>query len=146
MRRGQTYQVLGRDEDARWSLILAHKEVDVFRSQVVGLVTVAVLGLSVVPRYAETGAAAAALGGGLGVWVSSYVLSWYRKVETPPLMLAVKPLVLAGLLAIGTTLVALPPFAEAAGVLLVYAIVAPVIDRSLWSDVRHLARAGHIAQ
>jgi O-antigen/teichoic acid export membrane protein len=131
---------------ARWSLILAHREVDVFRSQVVGLVTVAVLGLTLVPRYTETGAAAAALGGGLGVWVSSYVLAWYRKVETPPLMLAVKPLVLAGLLGICTTLVALPPLAEAAGALLVYAIFAPVIDRSLWSDVRHLARAGHIAQ
>lgn len=131
---------------ARWSLILAHREIEVFRSQVVGLITVTVLGLLLVPRYGETGAAIAALGGGLGVWVTSYVLSWYRKVETPPLMLAAKPLLLAAALALCTGLVALPVLAEAAIALTVYLLIAPVIDRALWSDTLHLARAGHIAQ
>lgn len=131
---------------ARWSLILAHKEIEVFRSQVVGLITVAVLGLLLVPRYAETGAAAAALGGNFGVWINSYALASYRKVETPPLTLVVKPLLLATVIALGTGLVALPALAEAAIALLLYLLVAPLVDRTLWSDTLHLARAGHIAQ
>ena len=131
---------------ARWSLILAKAEVEVFRSQVAGLVTVLVVGLTLVPLYAETGAAAAALGGNISVWVSSYALARYRKVETPPLLLAVKPLLLAAGLAFCTGLVAMPAWSEALGALLVYLLVAPVIDRSLWSDTLHLARAGHIAQ
>ena len=131
---------------ARWSLILAHREIEVFRSQVVGLITVTVLGLLLVPRYGETGAAIAALGGGLGVWVMSYVLAWYRKVETPPLMLAAKPLLLAAALALCTGLVALPVLAEAAIALALYLLVAPVVDRELWSDTLHLARAGHVDQ
>lgn len=131
---------------ARWSLILAHKEIEVFRSQVVGLITVAVLGLLLVPRYAETGAAAAALGGNFGVWISSYALASHRKVETPPLTLVAKPLLLATVIALGTGLVALPALAEAAIALLLYLLVAPLVDRTLWSDTLHLARAGHIAQ
>ncbi|WP_395622123.1 oligosaccharide flippase family protein [Sphingomonas daechungensis] len=131
---------------ARWSLILDHKEVEVFRSQVVGLITVAGLGLILVPRFHETGAAAAGLGGGMGVWVSSYVLAWVRKVETPPLMLAARPLLLAGALALGTVLIALPVWIEAVGAVALYAVAAPLIDRSLWKDVLHLARAGHLAQ
>ena len=131
---------------ARWSLILEHNEIEVFRSQVVGLITVVVLGLLLVPRYAEIGAAAAALGGNMGVWVSSYVLAWYRKVETPPLALAAKPLLLATALALSTGLVALSAMAEAAIALLLYLLVAPLVDRALWSDTLHLARAGHIAQ
>lgn len=131
---------------ARWSLILANAEIEVFRSQVAGLVTVIVLGVTLVPAYAEIGAAATALGGNIGVWVSSYALARHRKVETPPLMLAVRPLVLAAALALCTTLVATPVLVEAGVALVLYFLIAPVIDRSLWSDTLHLARAGHIAQ
>ncbi len=131
---------------ARWSLILANAEIEVFRSQIIGLLTVIVLAVVLVPAYAEIGAAAAALGGNIGVWVSSYALARYRKVETPPLMLAAKPLALAAALALGTTLVAMPVLAEAAIALAIYFLIAPMIDRSLWSDTLHLARAGHIAQ
>jgi O-antigen/teichoic acid export membrane protein len=127
---------------ARWSLILAHLEKDVLRSQVVGLLTVAVLGLALVPRYAETGAAITALGGNIGVWVSSYVLARYRKVETPSLQLAAKPLALAALLALGTRIVAVPAWAAAAGALLLYALFGPVVDRALLSEILHLARVG----
>ena len=130
----------------RWSLILAHAEIEVFRSQVAGLVTVVVLGLALVPTYAETGAAAAALGGNFGVWISSYALARYRKVETPPLGLAAKPLLLAAVLALCTGLVALPALTEAAIALVIYVFVAPLLDRALWSDTLHLARAGHTAQ
>jgi O-antigen/teichoic acid export membrane protein len=131
---------------ARWSLILANSEIEVFRSQIVGLVTVTVLGVALVPSYAEIGAAATALGGNIGVWVSSYALARHRKVETPPLMLAVKPLLLAAALALCTTLIAMPVLVEAGIALALYALIAPLIDRSLWSDTLHLARAGHIAQ
>jgi O-antigen/teichoic acid export membrane protein len=131
---------------ARWSLILANSEIEVFRSQIVGLVTVTVLGVALVPSYAEIGAAATALGGNIGVWVSSYALARHRKVETPPLMLAVKPLLLAAALALCTMLVAMPVLVEAGIALALYALIAPLIDRSLWSDTLHLARAGHIAQ
>ena len=130
----------------RWSLILAHAEVEVFRSQVVGLVTVVVLGLALVPPHAETGAALAALGGNFGVWIGSYALARYRKVETPPLRLAAKPLLLAAALLLCTGLVALPALAEAGIALAIYVLVAPLVDRTLWSDILHLARAGHIAQ
>jgi O-antigen/teichoic acid export membrane protein len=125
----------------RWSLILAHAEVEVFRSQVAGLLTVVVLGLVLVPTYAETGAAAAALGGNFGVWISSYSLARYRKVETPQLLLAAKPLLLAGILALGTGLVAMPAWAEALGALFLYALLAPVLDRALFGDILHLSRA-----
>ncbi len=131
---------------ARWSLILANSEIEVFRSQVVGLITVTLLGLALVPTYAEIGAAATALGGNIGVWISSYALARHREVETPSLMLAVKPLLLAAALALCTTLVAMPVLIEAGVALLLYFIIAPVIDRSLWSDTLHLARAGHVAQ
>lgn len=131
---------------ARWSLILANAEIEVFRSQIIGLLTVIVLGLALVPAYAETGAAAAALGGNIGVWVSSYALARYRKVETPPLMLTVKPLLLAAALALCATLVAMPLLVEAGIALITYFLIAPVLDRSLWSDTLHLARAGHITQ
>jgi O-antigen/teichoic acid export membrane protein len=125
----------------RWSLILAHAEVEVFRSQVAGLATVVALGLALVPSYAETGAAVAAVGGNFGVWISSYALAWYRKVETPPLKLAAKPLLLAAALALCTGPVALPAWAEAIGALFLFALFAPVLDRALFGDILHLARA-----
>jgi O-antigen/teichoic acid export membrane protein len=125
----------------RWSLILAHAEVEVFRSQVAGLLTVVALGLALVPTLAETGAAVAALGGNFGVWISSYALARYRKVETPPLRLAAKPLLLAAALALGTGLVAIPAWAEALGALFLYAIFAPILDRALFGDILHLSRA-----
>ena len=125
----------------RWSLILAHAEVEVFRSQVAGLLTVIALGLALVPYFAETGAAIAAVGGNLGVWISSYALARYRNVETPPLSLVAKPLVLAAALALCTGLVAMPLWAEALCALVLYAILAPLLDRALLSDVLHLSRA-----
>ena len=131
---------------ARWSLILANAEIEVFRSQVAGLVTVIVLGLALVPSHAEIGAAATALGGNIGVWVSSYALARRRKVETPPLRLAARPLLLAAALALCTMLVTMPVLVEAGMALVLYVLIAPVIDRSLWSDTLHLARAGHVAQ
>ena len=125
----------------RWSLILAHAEVEVFRSQVAGLLTVVVLGLVLVPTYAETGAAAAALGGNFGVWISAYSLARYRKVETPQLLLAAKPALLAAVLAFGTGFVVMPAWAEAIGALVLYALCAPMIDRALAGDILHLSRA-----
>jgi O-antigen/teichoic acid export membrane protein len=125
----------------RWSLILAHAEVEVFRSQVAGLLTVLLLGLALVPTYAETGAAIAAVGGNFGVWISSYALAWYRKVETPPLRLAAKPLLLAAALAFCSGLVAMPAWAEALGALFLFALFAPLLDRRLSGDILHLSRA-----
>jgi O-antigen/teichoic acid export membrane protein len=102
--------------------------------------------MALVPTYGATGAAVAALGGNIAVWVSSFALARYRNVETPPLILASRPLFVAAALAFCTTLVTLPVWAEAAGALLLYVLIAPVVDRWLWSDVRHLAGAGHAAQ
>ncbi|MEO8454930.1 MAG: oligosaccharide flippase family protein [Sphingomicrobium sp.] len=125
---------------ARWSLILAHSEIEVLRSQVAGLLTVVVLGLALVPAYSATGAAIAAVGGNIGVLVSSHALARHRRVETPSLLLAVKPLLLAGALAFCTTLVAMPAWAEALGAIALYALFAPVVDRALVRDILHLAR------
>jgi O-antigen/teichoic acid export membrane protein len=141
-----TVPVMFLSGHARWSLILAHLEIEVFRSQVVGLLTVVAFGMALVPTYGATGAAVAALGGNIAVWVSSFALARYRNVETPPLILASRPLFVAAALAFCTTLVTLPVWAEAAGALLLYVLIAPVVDRWLWSDVRHLAGAGHAAQ
>jgi O-antigen/teichoic acid export membrane protein len=104
-------------------------------------VAVVVLGLALVPSYAETGAAVAAVGGNFGVWISSYALARSRKVETPPLQLAAKPLLLAAALAICTGLVALPAWAEALGALFLFALLAPILDRALFGDILHLSHA-----
>jgi O-antigen/teichoic acid export membrane protein len=141
-----TVPVMFLSGHARWSLILAHSEIEVFRSQVVGLLTVVALGMLLVPTHGETGAAVAALGGNIGVWISSFALARYRNVETPPLLLAARPLLVAAALAFCTTFVTLPVWAEAGGALLLYVLIAPVIDRTLLSDTRHLAGAGHAAQ
>jgi O-antigen/teichoic acid export membrane protein len=140
-----TVPVMFLSGHARWSLILAHSEIEVLRSQVAGLLIVLVFGLALVPPYAETGAAAAALGGNIAVSLSSYALARYRRVDTPPLRLAAKPLLLAGALALGTALVAMPAWAEALGALVLYALFAPVVDRALSSDILHLARAGEVS-
>jgi O-antigen/teichoic acid export membrane protein len=136
-----TVPVMFLSGHARWSLILAHLEMDVLLSQIAGLLTVVVLGLILVPTYAEIGAAAAGLGGNIGVWVSSFALARFRNVETPPLLLAAKPLLLAAALALCTGLVAMPAWLEAAGALFLYALFAPVLDRALFGDILHLSRA-----
>jgi len=141
-----TVPVMFLSGHARWSLILAHSEIEVFRSQVAGLLAVVILGVVLVPTYGETGAAIAALGGNIGVWISSFALARYRNIETPPLLLAAKPILLAAALALCTLLVTMPVWIEAAGAFLLYVLIAPVIDRSLLSDTRHLAGAGHGVQ
>ena len=135
-----TVPVMFLSGHARWSLILAHCEIETFRSQVVGLLTVVLLGLALVPSYSATGAAIAAVGGNIGVLVSSHVLARLRRVETPPLWLAAKPLLLAGALALCIAPVTLPPWAAALSAIALYALIAPLLDRSLLSDMLHLAR------
>jgi len=128
---------------ARWSLILAHREADVLRSQAAGLLTAIALGLALVPAYSATGAAIAAVGGNIGVWISSHELARRRGVKTPPIMLALKPLLLAGALALlGATLTGLSGWVEAVAAAVLYALIAPIVDRALSDDILHLARVG----
>jgi O-antigen/teichoic acid export membrane protein len=127
---------------ARWSLILAHSEIEVFRSQLAGLTTVVVLGLALVPAYSATGAAIAAVGGNIAVLVSSHALARHRRVETPPFLLAAKPLLLAGALVVCAALVAMPAWAEALGALVFYGLFAILFDGAVSRDILHLARGG----
>ena len=117
----------------RWSLILAKLELYVFFAQLSGLVTVGVLGLVLIHSYAGIGAAVAALAGNLAVWGTSYALALLKKIQSPPLSLATRPLILALALGLGAQILALDPWVEACAALIIYVFSAPVLDRSLLS-------------
>jgi len=58
-------------------------------------------------------------------------------------MLALKPLLLAGALALlGATLTGLSGWVEAVAAAVLYALIAPIVDRALSDDILHLARVG----
>jgi O-antigen/teichoic acid export membrane protein len=131
-----TVPVMFLSNHARCSLILAKLEVNVLFAQVSGLVTVGVLGFALVHSNDGIGAAAAALAGSLAVWSTSYALAWLKKVPTPPLSLAARPLTLALALWFCAQTLALDPWVATCAALIVYVFSAPLLDRALVSLAR----------
>jgi O-antigen/teichoic acid export membrane protein len=128
-----TVPVMFLSGHARWSLILAKLELNVFFAQLSGLVTVGVVGFVLVHSYADIGAAAAALAGNLAVWGTSYVLALLKKVPTPALSIAARPLTLALALGFCAQALALDPWVGACAALTIYVFSAPLLDSALVS-------------
>jgi O-antigen/teichoic acid export membrane protein len=134
-----TVPVMFLSGHTRWSLILAKLEQSVFFAQLSGLVTVGVLGFVLVHSFASIGSAAAALVGSLAVWGAAYVLALRKKVPTPPLSLAVRPLALASALGFCAQALALGPWVGTCAALIIYAFSAPFLDRALMSGAYMIA-------
>jgi O-antigen/teichoic acid export membrane protein len=126
-----TVPVMFLSGHARWSLILAKLELNVFFAQMSGLVTVGVMGFVLVHSFAGIGAAVAALAGNLAVWGTSYGLALLKKVPTPPLSLVARPLALALALGFCAKALALDPWVGACTSLTIYLFSAPFLDRAL---------------
>jgi O-antigen/teichoic acid export membrane protein len=134
-----TVPVMFLSGHARWPLILAKLEQNVFFAQVSGLVTVGVLGFVLVRSFDGIGAAAAALAGNLVVWGTSYALALLKKVPTPPLSLAAKPLTLALALWFCVQALTLDPWIGACTALIIYVFSAFFLDRALVSAAHAIA-------
>jgi O-antigen/teichoic acid export membrane protein len=124
---------------ARWSLIVAGAPSRVLYSQLLGLAVAILAGALFIEIWGATGAALAALASNLSVWACAHVFASRMKIAPPSLLLVLKPLVLA--LAVGSVMYVLPlnELVSAAGAFLVFALMAPFIDRALIPDVVRLA-------
>jgi O-antigen/teichoic acid export membrane protein len=127
---------------ARITLIAGNEQRFVFASQLAGLMTTVLVGLATIPRYGALAGAATTLASYLVVWIAAHVFT-VRRIAPLPLLGVLRPL------AVATIVYALrevyAPASVVAGVaaLAAYALLGPLVDRSLMADMGRLLAARH---
>jgi O-antigen/teichoic acid export membrane protein len=136
-----TIPVIVLSGHARWALIVGDAQRHVLHAQLAGFATVTFTGVPLVLALGAVGAAAAAVAGSLAVWVVSHAFARRLEAAPPAFSLGAKPLLLALVLGYAAYFTGAEPLVEAIGVVFVYALTAPLIDRSLLPDLVRLAHA-----
>ncbi len=126
---------------ARCALIVRGSHGHVLNAQLVGLVTIALAGIPLVMFLGDAGAAAAAVAGTIAVWAFLHVCAVRVGTSPPRLRLAGRPLALALILISAARFMEADLLLSAAGGLVLYAIMAPLLDRDLVPDFIRLAHA-----
>jgi O-antigen/teichoic acid export membrane protein len=126
---------------ARGLLVVAGVQQRVLVAQIAGLATAVAGGAALVAWMGDRGAAAAAVAGAAVVWLVAHGFARRERTQPPALALAVRPLVLAGVIGYAAALTPYPPLAQAIAAGVVYATLAPLVDRRLVADLIHLAHA-----
>jgi O-antigen/teichoic acid export membrane protein len=128
---------------ARWMMVAANGQRHVLIAQVVGAVVALGLGVPLVQAWQSEGAALAMLLGSLAVWASAQVSARFFVKPAKGTLSVILPALWA--LALGAAAshvdVGLNPWLLAALVGVAYWGMAPLLDRSLLSDLRSLAAA-----
>jgi O-antigen/teichoic acid export membrane protein len=126
---------------ARYSLIVAGAQTRVLFAQVAGLVTIALAGIPLVMAFGDVGAAIAGVAGSAAVWVTSHVLAVRMQTPSPQLLLVLRPSLLALAIGVAAEFAPMGPLAKAAAGVVLYSLLAPLLDRFLLPDFIKLAHA-----
>jgi O-antigen/teichoic acid export membrane protein len=126
---------------ARGLLVVAGAQRCVLVAQIAGLAVTVGAGIALVTTLGDAGAAAAAVGGALAVWMVAHGYARRQRTPPPPLALAIRPAALALVAGCAGTLLPYPPFVQAFGACLLFGMLAPFVDRRLVPDVIQLAHA-----
>lgn len=126
---------------ARGLLVVAGVQRRVLVAQIAGLATAAVGGAGLVAWLGDRGAAAAAVAGAAVVWIVAHGYARQERTPPPALALAARPLALAAIIGVAAALTPYPPLAQAIGACVMYAALAPLVDRLLVTDLIYLAHA-----
>jgi O-antigen/teichoic acid export membrane protein len=125
---------------ARWSLVAAGAQTRGLWSQSAGLTVTVVVALSLSERLGALGYAYAALAGCVAVWVVSHAFAERIGASPPPFRLLLKPVALAAAIVAAYEAFASGPWLAVAGILL-YAGLAPLLERKLYDDFRKVGNA-----
>lgn len=127
---------------SRWSLAAAGAQRLVLLSQGFGLLVTIAACAGLGWAYGGMGYAAGSLVGGIAVWVLSHQFARSQGCEPPPRHLAIRPLAVAGVI---VAIACLYPLGFWQSVLAVaaFAVLAPLVDRALLSDIALLGAAKH---
>jgi O-antigen/teichoic acid export membrane protein len=125
---------------ARWSLVAAGAQLRVLWSQAAGLLATVAVALVVGPRIGGLGFAYAALAGFCVVWIVSHIFAVRAGSTPPPFTLALRPALVAAALVVAVETLGPGVGVSLAGLLL-FAAVAPLVDRKLVADIKALGNA-----
>ena len=126
---------------ARFSLVVASAQRGVLYGQIAGLAAVALAGGPLVVLLGDVGAAIAAVTGNIAVWGISHAFASRLRTPPPSFSLVVKPLMLALVLGVGVQYSGLGPSMSAISAIVLYGVLAPLVDRALIPDFIKLAHA-----
>ncbi len=130
---------------ARWALIATGYQRYVLYAQTAGAVTVIVMGTALVPVFHSVGAAIAMLAASLAVWLVAHFYAAAQVERLPALSLVWLPSLLAGSGVLAAVFLENAlwggPWMMTALTVAIYALCAPLLDRDLMADLRHLIGA-----
>ena len=125
---------------ARWALAAAGAQTLVLRAQLIGLATTAIVSVGLGEVIGVTGYAIGAVAGFLAVWLAAHRFAARAGCEPPPFRLVLPPLLLAGALFAGVGWADFDWW-QAGLALLLFPLLAPVLDRKLIADTALLGAA-----
>jgi O-antigen/teichoic acid export membrane protein len=135
-----TFPVTLLSGHARWILVAARRAHDMLAAQTAGCVAALGLGPLLIARFGTVGAAATMLLACLVIWVVAQALvSW--RVRAAPAAPCVVPAVLAAAILFTASRLGIDPWLACGLGLIVFAALAPLLDRSL---LRDLERVFHV--
>ena len=128
---------------ARWSMVAVGSQARVVYAQVAGSIAMVVFGVPLVLLVGGRGAAVASVAAAVAVWLASHAFAVQIGRRLPAFGAAVAPGALALVVMGGIHVLGLVQWSAGLGALL-FAAVAPLVDRKLWPDLIRLgtARAG----
>lgn len=126
---------------ARSTLIARDRQRYLLVAQSTGAATALAVGLFAVPRWGALGAAAAMLGSNVVVWGVAQLLTTREVVPLPFLAPLVRPLAVGGAVLLACEALDVSGFARGLAGAALLVLAAPLVDRSLLSDLRTLAHA-----
>lgn len=126
---------------ARWSLIATGHQSYVLRSNVAGVVAAFGLGAILIPYLGAVGAAMAAVGSSLAIWIVAHVSARSVMGPLPILSAAVRPALTAMLSVALVAALGPDSWAGTALAVAVFLAAAPLVDPKLLGDLQHLVHA-----
>lgn len=125
---------------ARWLLVASRRQAFVLVGQLIAAVTTVALGIPLIRGYGAVGAAVAMVLAALGLWVGTHVFALRTVGTVPGLASSLVPSALALAIGGGSHYARLNPWLSTlAGGALFFGL-APLVDRKLIRDLKHLAR------
>lgn len=127
----------------RWTLAAAHKQRYILFSQMAGTVAAVMAGFILVPRYGATGGAITMALTAFIVWINAHYHT-KKHVASLPFIFAALPCFTLAIIIISIITIFYPTniIANIAGILL-FIIIAPVIDRKLLADLVRFMHVKH---
>jgi len=132
-----TFPVTLLSGHARWILVAARRAHDMLAAQIAGCIAALGLGPLLIAHFGTVGAGATMLLACLVIWAAAQVLVGLR-VRVAPAAPCIVPALLAAAILFGAPRLGIEPWLACALGLIVFAALAPLVDRSLLRDLQRV--------